>query len=313
MHAGKLRLTLNLESQTPTLCFHNEKTGESLPPQTLFTLTYRRGHTTQALSSDMCKAELLDKSENSLTLSLHSGDFNVKFALWAGKGDFFHAQATLLDAPEGIEIDKLTYFTIMLAPDDFRWSIPLPEHRVHIPKYIMTLGQPIYLRSFFMGGEFPTCDNKIHEDTAQCTVYSGRPLRDIRSSDGSMPFHTCVVGAADAATYDACHNAFFAYMRTFARPERFRLQFNSWYDNMLDITSDNIADMVHYFRIRLYIIRRPFPESFPAGHIGHHILHHQLLPLATDENPVGIVHLQREIDLARGFVAFGRSGKSDNH
>ncbi len=242
IHAGKLRLTLNLESQTPTLCFHNEKTGESLPPQTLFTLTYRRGHTTQALSSDMCKAELLDKSENSLTLSLHSGDFNIKFALWAGKGDFFHAQATLLDAPEGIEIDKLTYFTIMLAPDDFRWSIPLPEHRVHIPKYIMTLGQPIYPRSFFMGGEFPTCDNKIHGDTAQCTVYSGRPLRDIRSSDGSVPFHTCVVGAADAATYDACHNAFFAYMRTFARPERFRLQFNSWYDNMLDITSDNIAE-----------------------------------------------------------------------
>lgn len=243
IRAGKLQLTVDQVGQAPRFHFYNTKTGDELCPQELFTLTYRAGgRKNQVLSSNTCKVESLDKSEKELTLTLSGGDFRFQFRLWAGTGAFFHAQATLLSAPEKTVIDKLTYFTTTINPDDFRWSIPMPEQRVHIPKYIMTLGQPVYLRSFFAGGEFPTCDNKMAGDTARCTVYCGRPLSELRTQDGSVAFHTCVAGAADAATYDACHNAFFAYMRTFARPERFRLQFNSWYDNMLDIDSKNIAE-----------------------------------------------------------------------
>lgn len=241
--AGKLKLTVDRAGQSPRLRFYNTKTGDELFPQELFTLVFRNtGKQEHTLSSNSCKVESIDTSENSITLVLANEEFRFRFRLWAGNGDFFHAQAVLLAAPNKITIDRLIYFTSAIHPDDFRWSIPMPEHRVHIPKYIMTLGQPVYLRSFYMGGEFPTCDNKIHGNTAQCTVYCGRPFSELRTPDGNTPFHSCVIGAADEKGYDACHNAFFTYMRTFARPERFRLQFNSWYDNMLDIDSHNIAE-----------------------------------------------------------------------
>lgn len=243
LQAGNLQLTLTQAGQAPQVRFYNVKTQDELCPKALFALDFQSGDKKiRSLNSTMCKVDSVEKSDYGLTLSLSGGGFHLKFRLWAGNGDFFHAQLILLSAPEKTNIDKLTYFTSIINNNDFRWSIPMPERRVSIPKYIMTLGQPVYLRSFYMGGEFPTCDNKIAGNTASCIVYSGRPLREICAQDGRTVFHSCVVGAADAATYDACHNAFFTYMRTFARPEQFRLQFNSWYDNMLDITSENIAE-----------------------------------------------------------------------
>ena len=243
--AGKIKMQLSCEeNRAPQICFYNLETAEEFSPKELFSLTYCPSRTREKriLNASDCKVNSVDASEAAVTLTLSADDFQLLFGVEAGSGSFLRARLTLLKADTHLMIDKVDYFTANISGFDFSWSIPMPEKRVHIPKYIMTLGQPVYFGSFYAGGEFPTCDNKIREGVARFTAYYGRTCRELQKESGVIEFHSCVVGAADAANYDACHNAFFAYMRTFARPERFRLQFNSWYDNMLDIDTDNIAE-----------------------------------------------------------------------
>lgn len=242
IQAGILNAFYSPDSTSP-LRFLNTATGEEWRPSELFCLEYAPGGSRRhaVLHSQDCKVESVTAEENRLILTLCGNGFTLEMHLSAGSGSFIRSQLRILSADPAIKIDKVTYFTSSVSGFSSTWSMSVPTQRVHIPRYIMSLGQPVYLGSFYAGGEFPTCDNKIQDGTARFTVYYGRTVQELSAQDGSVLIHSCVTGAAQESGYDACHHAFFTYMRTFARPERFRLQFNSWYDNMLDITSENIA------------------------------------------------------------------------
>lgn len=240
LQAGKIRMELTGEK---SITFYNEITSEQFSPQEIFAITYsRHSNKSHVLCASDCKVKSVDSTGNQVSLTMDSDAFQLIFRLEPGNGSFIRAGLTVTHADDSVKIDKVDCFTSDVSAFPFSWSIPMPEKRVHIPRYIMTLGQPVYFGSFYAGGEFPTCDNKIRQGTAQITSYYGRSFGELKNASGALEVHSCVVGAADDAGYDACHNAFFEYMRTFARPERFRLQFNSWYDNMLDINSENIAE-----------------------------------------------------------------------
>lgn len=126
----------------------------------------------------------------------------------------------------------------MPADDTFLHSAPLLPHPL-IPAAVARLGQPVYNGDLFLGIESPVGDNGVTEGEVRLVYHTGRMFSDVAEGGVYSP-PPAVLGAAKRADMTAQKDAFFAYVGTFARPARFRIQFNSWYDNMLDITPERI-------------------------------------------------------------------------
>lgn len=120
-----------------------------------------------------------------------------------------------------------------------QWTIPLPKKRILIPSYIATTGQPYYVQDMFFGTEFPTADNRIVDGQTHARYYLGRAFKDI-ARGGVYVTTTFVMGSGIGVEFNEMRTSFFQYVSSFSRPARFRVQFNSWYDHMLDITSDKV-------------------------------------------------------------------------
>lgn len=127
---------------------------------------------------------------------------------------------------------------VMPADGAFLHSAPLLPHPL-IPAAVARLGQPVYNGDLFLGIESPVGDNGVTEGEVRLVYHTGRMFSDI-AEGGVYTLPSSVLGAAKRADMSAQKDAFFAYVDAFARPARFRIQFNSWYDNMLDITPERI-------------------------------------------------------------------------
>lgn len=114
--------------------------------------------------------------------------------------------------------------------------------------YTITLGQPVYIDGLFFGSEFPQAENEIDAEGMYHTrYYSGKSLRTLDlnehrlNAEGQFRTWDNVVGATRSATdKNVIRTDFFAYINTIARPIKPRLQYNSWYDWMMNITEDRI-------------------------------------------------------------------------
>src|SRR5699024_409596 len=61
------------------------------------------------------------------------------------------------------------------------------------------------------------------------------------NDDGSFTTWNSVMGAAAGTDKDVVQTDLFAYIDDIATKTEFRKQYNSWYDNMMDITDESIA------------------------------------------------------------------------
>lgn len=130
---------------------------------------------------------------------------------------------------------------VWCRPDDSKIS------SMWIGKHELMLGQPIYANGFFMGSEFPAADTIIKNNETQIRYYSGKTFSKLRednqlTTDGKFVSWQNVVGAARDTSTAVVQTDFFEYIEEIATPTDFRKQYNSWYDNMMDITDDSIAD-----------------------------------------------------------------------
>lgn len=147
---------------------------------------------------------------------------------------------TLRCSDEKIRLEYIDLDSFDVAECSFKWTVPLAEKRVYIPAYVTTMGQPYYVEDMFFGGEFPTADNRISGNTAYCRYFLERTFGEIAENGEylSVPF---VMGSGKRADFYSTRADFLEYISAVAaRPARFRVQYNSWYDNMLDINGDNI-------------------------------------------------------------------------
>ena len=142
------------------------------------------------------------------------------------------------------------------------WSVP-GQKNSHIPGFALTLGQPVYVDSLFFGCEFPICRNIIKEDTASVSYYSGKKLTDL-CANGIYRTYDAVVGAAEGNLFAQVQKAFFEYIRTVSKPCRLRRQYNSWYDNMLGITTENVTSSFLEIEKGLTKYGEPVVDSFVA-------------------------------------------------
>ena len=114
--------------------------------------------------------------------------------------------------------------------------------------YTITLGQPVYVDGLFFGSEFPQAENEIDAQGMYHTrYYSGKSLRTLGvneqrlNDNGQFRTWSNVIGAT-RSTHDAnvIRTDFFQYINSIARPIKARMQYNSWYDWMMNITEERI-------------------------------------------------------------------------
>lgn len=103
-----------------------------------------------------------------------------------------------------------------------------------IDSYYSNLGQPFYIDSLFFGCEFPATKNEILHGRGQIIYYIGKPV------DKKLICPPTIIGAAKSSTMIDLKNAFFEYIDKISLPSPCRIQYNTWYDKMLNITEDNI-------------------------------------------------------------------------
>lgn len=114
--------------------------------------------------------------------------------------------------------------------------------------YTITLGQPVYVDGLFFGSEFPQAENEIDANGAYHTrYYSGKSLQTLHlnenrlNAEGQFRTWSNVIGATRSATDpNVIRTDFFQYINSIARPIQARLQYNSWYDWMMNITEERI-------------------------------------------------------------------------
>ncbi len=119
------------------------------------------------------------------------------------------------------------------------WTLPKQKFNV-ISGFALSMGQPFYVDSLYFGCEFPTAINKIEKKIAKSTYYSGKKLSDVIGTDCYVS-HKSVVGCADSDIFEDVQKSFFGYIKDISKPVYLRRQYNSWYDNMLNITRENIT------------------------------------------------------------------------
>lgn len=163
---------------------------------------------------------------------------------------------------KAVKLDYIDFEKFGFDGGLMHWCIP-EQKNSHIPGFAMRLGQPVYVDSLYMGCEFPLCLNDIKDNTTALRYYSGKSLSAL-SKDGV--FRTCnaVIGAAEGNLFAQVQKAFFDYIRTISKPCYLRRQYNSWYDNMLNITTENVTSSFLEIEKGLTKYGEPPVESFVA-------------------------------------------------
>lgn len=113
-------------------------------------------------------------------------------------------------------------------------TFTVPEGSSEIPDYYSNLGQPFYIDSLFFGCEFPATKNEILHGRGRIQYFVGKDI------ENKLICPATVIGAADGCRLADLKKSFFEYINKISLPSPYRVQYNTWYDRMLNITEDNI-------------------------------------------------------------------------
>ena len=187
--------------------------------------------------------------------------YNISEVYTMKAGDPFmrkHLNITA-DKPGEAKLDYIDLEHIALPEEslekDTYWTIPEQTNNADMAGMkgdYLELGQPYYVGAMYWGSEFPETENKIDAKNKMSFVryWYGKSLEHTKDkftyneqkTDGQLTTWDAVAGAARSTDYLVCQNDFYEYIETIATKTDFRQQFNSWYDNMKDITSENILE-----------------------------------------------------------------------
>lgn len=135
------------------------------------------------------------------------------------------------------------------------WTIPTDKGGVvamDMEKSI--LGQPFYAEGMFFGSEFPETDTQIVSGDSDAKVgrsryWTGKNFDDFErdnqlTKDGKYVSWQTVCGAShsDGSDMNVVQADFFNYINQISKPSDFRIQYNSWFDNMMFIDDQNIIE-----------------------------------------------------------------------
>lgn len=204
-----------------------------------FKIKYRLSGDKKSRTASSENTVLQRIDEKGYSLSCAEGNFLIDVNYFAGKTGVLYKKVTLT-AKDDIFIEYMDLQTVDCRQVGYKWQAPYAG-KTYLPQSIARLGQPLYLGDVFFGIESPVGENTLVSDFAYCRYNTGRKLSEV--CDGYVyELPAQVVGSGSAANFEAMRKAFFEYIESISRPFRFRIQFNSWYDNMLDITPERIKN-----------------------------------------------------------------------
>ncbi len=136
-------------------------------------------------------------------------------------------------------LDSISFENFVFDGKYKYWSVPKQE-AAETKSFPLSFGQPVYVDAFYFGCEFPVSLNLVENFSAKSTYYSGKKLSELIGSEAYVS-HKSVVGGADSDIREDVQKSFFEYIKDISKPVYLRRQYNSWYDNMLNITRENIT------------------------------------------------------------------------
>lgn len=167
-------------------------------------------------------------------------------------GDHFMRKYLEISVPEAQKanavIDYIDLESLVTSADDATWTIPTDAGGiVQMGQFKANLGQPIYIQGMFFGCEFPVADNEIVDNVGYLRYYTGKSFTRLEAdnqltTDGKYVTWQTVAGAARSTDNAVIQADFFEYIKSIATPSDFRIQYNSWFDNMMLIDDDNILE-----------------------------------------------------------------------
>lgn len=220
--------------------------------------------TTLKAEKEILSSELIVKSINEYSKSGFSGKqiifepyqfldsiANIEYYVLAKDNDYLKSYVTVKIDDQNYRIDYIDLDRFELSQEvEGKWSHP-PVDKISsmwIRPYELVLGQPIYAAGMYFGSEFPASDNVLlnNDSLMQIRYYSGKSFKLLQeqnrlNSQGYFVSHPSVMGAADGYGKDVVQTSFFKYIDQIATKTTFRKQYNSWYDNMMDITDESIS------------------------------------------------------------------------
>ena len=145
-------------------------------------------------------------------------------------------------------IDFIDLESLRVNDGDQQWTIPTDAGNAgELGDYKAMLGQPIYIQGMFFGCEFPVADTQIEEGVGRIRYYTGKTFERLGldnqlTTDGKYVTWQTVAGAARSTEMQVIQADFFEYIYSIATPSDFRIQYNSWFDNMMLIDDENILE-----------------------------------------------------------------------
>ncbi len=202
----------------------------------------------------------VQKTGKKLTFAFEPFEFkNVTYTITENivmyEGDHFMRKYLEISVPNNQKdlavIDYIDLESLNVNESDVTWTIPTDAGGiVQMDRFKANLGQPIYIQGMFMGCEFPLTDTEIVKGNGYMRYYSGKSFTRLGqdnqlTSDTSKATYVTwqtVVGAARSTENDVIQSDFYDYIQSIATPSEFRIQYNSWFDNMMRIDDDNILE-----------------------------------------------------------------------
>ncbi len=159
---------------------------------------------------------------------------SVTMSFWAGiDGNTLNKQISFVQNDDKI-IDYILLESIGIINSKTHFCVPDDVEGNELNAYRSSLGQPFYIDSLFFGCEFPATQNSIVFGVGQVKYFLGKNIK------GKFECPVTVMGGAKSNSLQDVQKAFFDYIEDIAVPSDFRVQYNSRYDNMLNIDADKI-------------------------------------------------------------------------
>lgn len=179
-------------------------------------------------------------------------EYTISEVIVMYNGDHFMRKYMEISVPEDKKnnavIDYIDLESLKTNSSDASWTIPVNAGGiVQMNRFKANLGQPIYIQGMFFGCEFPAADNEIVDGTGYMRYYTGKSFDRMEkdnqlTQDGKYVTWQTVAGAARSTDNAVIQADFFEYIKSIATPSEFRIQYNSWFDNMMLISDENILE-----------------------------------------------------------------------
>ena len=234
----RVRKTLIAEDGAPILeSYENARTGRKY--------TSRGGAVVLAASKygkrrvcRFCDMKLTAHDEKGYTLVDEGAGVEVRTDIDSAERGVLRERVSLRVKGDPFVV-RVVLGEVDIAENSFVWQAPYGK-RVFVPSSVARLGQPVYLGDLFLGAETPVAENGATADAASSVYHCARRFSEL-AKDGVYSPPAFVIGAAEKGGFDAVSDEFLRYIADMAVSDAFRVQFNSWYDHMLDIDSEKIA------------------------------------------------------------------------